>query len=173
MGESYVGIQGTVLKWFRSYLTNRKFSVCIGKHTTSVAHLSCGVPQGSILAPTLFSFHMLPMGSLFSKHGVSFQFYADDTQLYLPLKRKDSCSIEGLLACLRDLKSWLSQIFLALNEEKTEVVLFGPSDFYDGSNLDLGFLSSHVTPCAKNLGVLLDSGLWFNNQINSVVKSCC
>ncbi len=26
--------------------------------------------------------------------------------------------------------------YLALNEEKTEVVLFGPSDFYDGSNLD-------------------------------------
>ncbi len=157
--ESYVGIQGTVLKWFRSYLTNRKFSVCIGKHSSSVAHLSCGVPQGSILAPKLFSLYMLPLGSLFSKHGVSFHLYVDDTQLYLPLKRKDSCSIEVLLACLQDLKSWLSQKILALNEENTEVVLFGPSDFYDGSNLDLGFLSSNVTPCVKNLGVLLDSGL--------------
>lgn len=71
--ESYVGIQGIVLIWFRSYSTNRKFSVCIGKHTSSVVHLSCGVPQGSILAPTLFSLYMLPLGSLFSKHGVSFQ----------------------------------------------------------------------------------------------------
>lgn len=29
--EKYVGIQGTDLKWFWSYLTNRKFPVCIGK----------------------------------------------------------------------------------------------------------------------------------------------
>ncbi len=77
-----------------------------------------------------------------------------------------------MLACLQDLKSWLLQTFLALNEEKTEVVLFGPSDFYDGSNLDQGFLNSNATPCAKNLGVLLDSGLRFDKQINSVVKSC-
>ncbi len=80
--------------------------------------------------------------------------------------------IEVLLACLKEAKLWLTQHFLSLNENKTEIVLFGPSNFYDLGDLDLGDLSSYVSPCAKNIGVLFDSGLKFDKQINSVVKSC-
>ncbi len=112
------------------------------------------------------------MGSIFLKYGVSFHLYADDTQLYLPFKHNDSSSIEVLLACLQEVKLWLTHNFLALNENKTEVVLFDTSYFYDLGDLDLGDLSSYVSPCVKNLGVLFDSGLKFDKQINSVVKSC-
>ncbi len=47
--EYFVGIQGTVLSWFKSYLTNRSFSVRLGNFSSLPAKLSCGVPQGSIL----------------------------------------------------------------------------------------------------------------------------
>lgn len=40
--------------------------------------------------------------------------------------------------CLQEVKLWLSQNCLALNENKTEVVLFGPSDSYDFGDLDFG-----------------------------------
>ncbi len=52
--EYFVGIQGTVLSWFKSYLTNRSFSVRLGNFSSLPAKLSCGVPQGSILAPIHF-----------------------------------------------------------------------------------------------------------------------
>ncbi len=80
-----------------------------------------------------------------------------------------TCSaIEVLLACLQEAKSWLEHKCLALNENKTEIVLFGPSDFYDLGGLD--DLSSYVSPCVKNLGVLFDSGLKFDKQIHYVVN---
>ncbi len=79
--------------------------------------------------------------------------HAYDTQLYLPFKHNDSSSIEVLLAFLQEMKLWLTQNFLALNENKTEVVLFSHRDLGD---LDLGDLSSYVSPCVKNVGVLFD-----------------
>ncbi len=112
------------------------------------------------------------MVSIFLKYGVSFHLYADGTQLYLPFKPNDSSSIEVLLACLKEANLWLTQNCLALKENKTEIVLFSPSNVYDLGDLDLGDLSSYVSPCVKNLGVLFDSGLKFDKRINSVVKSC-
>lgn len=63
--ESYVGLGGAVLNWFKSFLTNTNFSVKIGNF--SLRKLTCGVPQGSVLAPTLFSLYLLPLGSIFKK----------------------------------------------------------------------------------------------------------
>ncbi len=60
--EECVGIKGIALKWFQSYLTDRSFSVYLGEFSSSAAQLSCGIPQGSILGPMLFSLYMMPLG---------------------------------------------------------------------------------------------------------------
>ncbi len=52
--ESDVGLKGTVLMWFQSFLYDRKLFVKLGNLSSSVAELTCGLPQGSILAPSLF-----------------------------------------------------------------------------------------------------------------------
>ncbi len=61
--ECVVGVQGLALEWFASYLKGRTFSVNIGSFTSPPAPIHCGVPQGSILGPLLFSLYMLPLGS--------------------------------------------------------------------------------------------------------------
>uniref|UniRef100_A0A8C2KHR2 Reverse transcriptase domain-containing protein n=1 Tax=Cyprinus carpio TaxID=7962 RepID=A0A8C2KHR2_CYPCA len=102
--EHCVGIKGSALEWFNSYLSNRSFRVNIGEHSSEVASLSCGVPQGSILAPILFSLYMLPLGSIFRKHGLSSHCYADDTKIYLPLKQSSN-GLEALMFSLSDVKA--------------------------------------------------------------------
>lgn len=84
-----MGIRRSALSWFKSLLSNTTFSVGFGRSVSSVALLTCGVPQGSVLGPTLFSLYMLPLG-------LFFPFYADYTQNYLPLKHNDKKGLETL-----------------------------------------------------------------------------
>lgn len=58
--EKVVGIQGVALQWLSSYLKDRTFSVSIGSVSSRPVPLSCGVPQGSILGPLLFTLYILP-----------------------------------------------------------------------------------------------------------------
>lgn len=137
---------------------------------SQMAPFPCGVPQGSILGPMLFSLYILPLGSILRKHGISFHCYADDTQLYLPLKRNDNSSVKLLLDCLADIKAWMAMNFLHFNESKTEIVIFGPSSTHVAPNTELGSLIPYVKSSVKNLGVIMDGDFKLEKQINSVVK---
>ena len=48
------GFRGLVLEWIESYLRSRSFRVNIRGELSSIIHLICGVPQGSLLGPILF-----------------------------------------------------------------------------------------------------------------------
>ena len=109
--EHWVGIRGTALDWFRSYLIDRTFSVSLVDLESSSAPLTYGVPQGSILGPLFFSLYLLLLGYILRNHGISFHCYADDSQIYLPLKQKEGYSVKALLTCLDDIKAWLAKLF--------------------------------------------------------------
>ena len=76
-----------------------------------------------------------------------YHFYADDTQLYFPLKPSDPSSLHKLKSCLTDIKSRMSQNVLKVNDNKCEVILFGPQNLVQPSN--------NVTQAARNLGVIV------------------
>ncbi len=63
-------------------------------------------------------------------------------------------------------------IFLFVNESKTEVIVFGPSENSGSRSIDLDYLAPFTSSCTKNLGVFWDQGLKFDKQINAVISSC-
>ena len=166
------GITNTALSWFKSYLSNRTYSVSLANFSSHQSTLTCGVPQGSILAPILFNLYMLPLSQIITRHNVSFHCYADDTQIYLPLTTDVPTSLTRLKTCLEDIKDWMAQNHLQLNESKGEIILFGTSTSVTQISTSLGTLSPLVKPTVKNLGVMFDSDLTFKPQVRAVVQSC-
>ena len=64
-----IGIDGNVLKWFTSYLTNRSQRITIDSIKSAIHLLLYGVPQGSVLGPILFCMYILYIGNIVLKHG--------------------------------------------------------------------------------------------------------
>ena len=99
--KSFVGIRDTALGWLPSYLFSRTCAITIGNHSSSTTQMTYGLPQGSILGPILFSIYMLPLGQIILRHNVSFHYYADNTQIYLPLRPNDQWSLAAILTALK------------------------------------------------------------------------
>uniref|UniRef100_A0A3B3HB31 Reverse transcriptase domain-containing protein n=1 Tax=Oryzias latipes TaxID=8090 RepID=A0A3B3HB31_ORYLA len=170
--KSWVGFSGTVFNWFYSYLSDRFFNVFIGNSCSSKVKMTCGVPQGSVLGPLLFSIYMLPLGEIIRQHNLNFHFYADDTQLYLSFKPGDLGLLNNLNSCIADIKTWMAQNFLQLNMDKTDVIIFGSVEARHGVASKLESLSNNVSSSCRNLGVIFDTDLNLETHVKSVVKSC-
>lgn len=169
--EKWVGLSGTVLNWFRSYLEDRDFFVSLSSHESERTKMTCGVPQGSILGPLLFNIYMLPLAQLIEYHNISYHSYADDTQLYISVSPHDSTPLHSLSDCIQQVNQWMSQNFLQLNAEKTEVIVFGPKNTRLEVCSQLNSMTLKATDQARNLGVVMDSDLNFNSHIKTITKS--
>ena len=68
--------------WISSYLANRtQYVHCPGSRWTPLL-VWCGVPQGSVLGPSLFLLYTADLVQLVESFGLHPHLYADDTQIY-------------------------------------------------------------------------------------------
>ena len=169
------GITGTALKWLQSYLSNRKQAVWIDGTTSEAKSLQFGVPQGSVLGPKLYVRYVKPTGDIIRKHGLQFHMYADDTQLYIFFTAdKTTEEIEKLERCVQDIRSWMKDNLLKLNEDKTEVVLIGTQHkLAQVGHVTVSIGNSDISPntSARNIGVVFDSKMTMEDHVSSIVRS--
>ena len=126
--SSWFGIHGSVLRWFKSYLSSRYFHVKCETDLSSWYTSSCGVPQGSVLGPLLFVMYTTPLTTIISSCSLNHNLYADDTQLFLSFLPTDfNSSIDHLHNALDQISSWMTANLLTFNSSKTEFLLIGLS----------------------------------------------
>jgi hypothetical protein len=174
--QNWFGVSDIALSWFSSYLHPRTQSVIINEALSTPIDLSCGVPQGSVLGPLLFTLYTTPLGSRLAEHHVAYHLYADDTQLLISFDSSSSdLSLDTLSCAFSDIQLWMESNKLLLNPSKTEFLILGTSaqlkKFECLNSVKLGDTIIQRSTSARNLGVIFDSSLSFTNHVNSVCKS--
>ena len=130
-------IRGNALEWFKSYLSHRQQRLQVNGTTNDCRTCTRGVPQGSVLGPTLLSIYtrLVPTLPLLSQCLL----YTDDSTLYASGK------------CPRILMSYLEEEFSVfqfqlLNSSKSQVLLIHSRRSHPPPNLSIVCGSTVIAP---------------------------
>jgi len=162
----YYGIRGAALSWLDSYLKNRKQFVTYNNVKSSMKHVNCGVPQGSILGPLLFLIYINDLESVCVN---TFPIlFADDTNIFMSGKDTRELEIkmnDELIA----ISKWLKVNKLSLNVKKTHYMIFSPKRILNQEiNLQIEGYPINRVKSTKFLGVFIDEKLNWKSHISHV-----
>ena len=164
-----LGVHGRALQWFKSYLKDRKQAVFLNGVQSNQKLLNCGVPQGSVLGPILFTIYTLPLGDIIRSHGVPFHLYADDSQKYAIFKLHDYDNTVTKMECLvSDIRAWYQQNMLKCNDPKTEMMVLSSKykPILDPLPVKVGECDISSAKKVRNLGVIMVEHLTMIPHIN-------
>ena len=131
--------------------------------------------------PLLYILYNSPMHKIAASFGISDHYFADDSQEYDSFTPSPSAAdqhrvFDNLAASLAEQGKWLAVNRLKLNEDKTDALLVSSKDNVAKKRiasipLVVGDASIIPSPVVRNLGVLLDSHLTMEQQINASCRS--
>ena len=162
------GFSGILLKWLKSYLSNRQQRVVIEGSSSPWLPVKSGVPQGSILGPLLFLLYIndMPQSVLSS----SIALFADDVKCFHSVN-----SIGDCLELQRDLdllSEWSTKWKLNFNVKKCMVL----SVTRRWNKVNFSYLLNgtilQTVDSFKDLGVTISHDLSWSSQVSSLVSKC-
>ena len=151
-----------------SFPDGRKQKVIINGVSSDPRNVTSGIPQGSVLGPILFVLHINDLPDVI-KHGSIRFLFADDTKIYHRINCTQDC--EDLQEDIKAMQLWSEKWLLCFHPGKCKCMRIGNSDIdlYAYRLKDNGkameFLKSE-----KDIGVIIDSKLTFENHINQKVN---
>ena len=163
-----LGFRGHLYNLLQDYLNNRKQYVNVNNVSSHLLEMSTGVPQGSILGPTLFSLYVndLPNASDFETC-----LLADDTVLIM----NDVCltSLESEVNSeIEKVEKWLWNNKLTLNLSKTTFMIVSPMNKKLGwpTDFEVKFSGYSLTKSqqTKYLRIFVDENLKWGAHIKYI-----
>ena len=160
------GIDGQILSWIESFLTEREQEVRVNGELSKPKHVISGIPQGSVLGPLLFVVYINDLPDVVKSNVLLF---ADDTKIY-----RQICSRNDALMLQNDIKSltdWPEKWLLKFNTSKCHVLTLGKLEniMYTHRYLLYEDELEHVFQ-EKDLGVIVDMELTFEEHISAKVN---
>ena len=111
------GIQGKTHRWIESWLAGRTQRVVLEGEMSDPCPVSSGVPQGSVLGPTLFLLYINDIGQDISS---TIRLFADDTILYRPISSE--ADARQLQADLDKLVKWSDDWLMEFHPSKCNLL---------------------------------------------------
>ena len=164
------GVKESELRWFNSYLSER-LQYVVYKGTNSVPMRLCfGVPQGSVLGPTLFSIHINNISK--ACHTSTLSLYADDTEIHSSSKNIDS-AVDNVNKDLQSVRQWFCKNGLICNVKKSEAMIIASHKALK-TNRDINiFYGDSILKQQthfKYLGVVVGESLSWNNHMSYIAS---
>ncbi|XP_075162722.1 uncharacterized protein LOC142235352 [Haematobia irritans] len=151
-----------------SYLSGRSQYVSLGGFNSSVRPITCGVPQGSILAPLLFILFINDIANyIHHPHCIPY-LYADDIHLlFIGSSISDISALAN--SVLVDVENWVTLNGLDVNSSKSKAMCFLTGRGVQREpEIVFGGVRISIVDEMKCLGVVLDCRLDFGTHINCI-----
>ena len=164
------GICNTVINWIKSYLKNRKHRVKINNKYSEWKEVTSGIPQGSVLGPILFIIYINDLPEI-CPEGVDLNLFVDDAKMSKTLVSLDDKT--QLQLALNETVNWFKEWLLSLNINKCVALnlkmIDSPNNDYF-IDTDSGNYKLQNVKLTKDLGVIIDNQLTFNEHIAEKIK---
>ena len=164
-----MGLSGDMLKWFISYLKDRRQFAVVNGCSSQTKPVTCGVPQGSLLGPRLFTYYINDLTDSITEGKLNM--YADDTTLHFIGNNVDEV-VHGLNQALSKILLWCRNNKLTIHAGKSEAMIISHRAFCGPLKpITLGDKILNIVSETRCLGVIIDSQLSWNSHSDHLCKS--
>jgi retron-type reverse transcriptase len=155
------GVALAMVKLLNSFLEDRKFHAKIGNVLSTVREIEAGVPQGSVLSPTLYAIFTADIPK---PDETKIALYADDTAI---LTRSESPELisEQLQRAVESLEAWFRRWRIDVNPDKSSAILFTRRRHRPDGEIVMFDRPIPWKTEARYLGITFDNHLRFNAQL--------
>jgi hypothetical protein len=164
----HYGISGMTLGWIQDFLSGREQSVAVNGSKSKWSPVLSGVPQGSVLGPTLF---LIYINDIATDVKSTLRLFADDSILYREINDPNGSDQAILQEDLNKVFKWADKWQMSFNASKCQALRITnktkPMEhtyIVDGQHIDQ--TSNH-----KYLGVTITKKLEWKQHVQSITSS--